>query len=373
MLAVGRRVRALDRDNVGTVESVNDIDGVALVTFLSNDGRTASRALAWADLKMIDTPEPVELTSAATAFLAHRLVDLETAEAQWSSALVARGLSPSAGEELSEAIRMRIERVTADLAAGSPMWLTTWFGPRPPDAIGATVWDDAVSSVAVWRDRHGIRTDMPGLGTAPSDPERQGDWRSASSAALGAHTWLANRTIVAAISIPPLPSTQITERLVELGLLLATAPPDCRGLINRLSNGAVDQADLYDVLVEARSGQSARHSWILTNWPYIVESEELRRLRATCLPVSEAVRRCLDWLSAPDSSDAFGRVGLLAEAAKAGERWLLTALDELDQAGLLDLWTEGRIVTHLHTARDHSTGIDRDHAAMPDLNLTSDL
>jgi conjugative relaxase-like TrwC/TraI family protein len=360
MLAVGRRVRALDRDNVGTVESVDDIEGVALVTFHSNDGRTASRALAWADLKMIDTPGPVELSSAASALLAQRLFEVETADARWSSALVARGISASSGEELSEAMRMRIERVTADLVAGSPTWLTTWFGSRPPDAIGATVWDDAVASVAVWRDRHGISADVPSLGAAPNDPEHQGAWRSANSAALDAHSWLANRATVAPmISIPPMPSTQIRERLAELDLLLSTAPPDCRGIVNRLVNTAVDHAELYDALVEARSGQSARHSWILTSWPYIVESEELRRMHAARPQVSEAVRRCIDWLSASDSSDSLRQLGPFAEAANAGEPWLLTALDELDQAGLLDFWSEGRIVTHLWAARDSERGLER--------------
>lgn len=372
-LAVGRRVRALDRDNVGTVESIDDKHGVALVRFLSNDGRTAARSLAWVDLKVIDGQESVELTSAAKTLLARGLADVQAAEDRWTRALLVAGINPSLAAELSEALRIRSERVAADLVASSPAWLTAWFGRRPSDAIGATMWDDAVADVAVWRDHHGVDAATPGLGAAPSDSAQLGDWRSASVAALDAHRWLAAQpALVPPISISPMHPSQITTRLAELDELLSTAPPDCRRLITRLHEESADQSDVHDALVEAVRGQSARSDWILTSWPNIVEAEELRRVQAACAPVSESVRRCIDWLAASDSSDSLRQLGPLAEAANSGEPWLVTALDELDQAGLLDLWTEGRIVAHLSSVRGHSAGIGSARVSMPAIDLTSD-
>ena len=64
---VGRRVRAIDRDNVGHVLSIDDDAGACLVQFDSIDGRTAIKTLDWSQLVVIDHPDTVEITPAAAA------------------------------------------------------------------------------------------------------------------------------------------------------------------------------------------------------------------------------------------------------------------------------------------------------------------
>ena len=59
------RVRALDRDNVGTIIDLHDTTGDATVLFVADDGTPAVRRLAWSELKPIDHPEPVDLSPAA--------------------------------------------------------------------------------------------------------------------------------------------------------------------------------------------------------------------------------------------------------------------------------------------------------------------
>ena len=62
---IGRRVRALDRDNVGHVIALDDTDGTCDVLFVNDQGRSATRTMAWSDLVVIDQPEPTALTEDA--------------------------------------------------------------------------------------------------------------------------------------------------------------------------------------------------------------------------------------------------------------------------------------------------------------------
>ena len=86
-LDVGRRVRAIDRDNVGHVLAIDDTAGTCTVHFESVEGRTAIRTLDWADLVVIDHPDPVDLTPAAADTLARRALAVEDAEQHWAAAL----------------------------------------------------------------------------------------------------------------------------------------------------------------------------------------------------------------------------------------------------------------------------------------------
>lgn len=51
---VGRRVRALDRDNVGHVITLDDTAATCDVLFANEQGHTATRTIAWTELVVID-------------------------------------------------------------------------------------------------------------------------------------------------------------------------------------------------------------------------------------------------------------------------------------------------------------------------------
>ena len=93
-LTVGRSVRALDRDNIGTVLRVDDEAGTADIRFVSTDGRTAHRTLAWSDLEALDHDDTDTLTPAAAATLARRLADQEARRDRIAARLVTAGLEP---------------------------------------------------------------------------------------------------------------------------------------------------------------------------------------------------------------------------------------------------------------------------------------
>ena len=93
-VAVGRRVRAIDRDNVGLVLGIDDRAGSCEVHFESADGRTAIKTLDWSELVVIDHPEPVDVTAAARATLGAQHRAVNAAEHAWSAALAEYGVSP---------------------------------------------------------------------------------------------------------------------------------------------------------------------------------------------------------------------------------------------------------------------------------------
>jgi hypothetical protein len=70
-------VRALDRDNVGHVIALDDTDGTCDVLFVNDQGRSATRTMAWSELVVIDQPEPTALTEEAVATLRRIADDVE--------------------------------------------------------------------------------------------------------------------------------------------------------------------------------------------------------------------------------------------------------------------------------------------------------
>src|SRR5688572_5913146 len=85
--AVGRRVRAIDRDNVGLILGIDDTAGTCEVHFESVDGRTAVKCVDWSELVVIDQPDSVDTSPAAQAILADRRRSVEIAERAWAAAL----------------------------------------------------------------------------------------------------------------------------------------------------------------------------------------------------------------------------------------------------------------------------------------------
>jgi conjugative relaxase-like TrwC/TraI family protein len=279
VLEEGRRVHAHDHDNVGTVVALDDRHGTATVRFVAATGACAQRTLPWHQLTVIDHPTPVTLTGDADAWLtasAHRLAAIETA---WTDVLARHGVTPGDVDRIGWAADERTTRLTHALRSDPPEWLTWWLGPRPGDPAGATVHDDALTRLAAWRDRRHLPADTPGYGDRPADPPDARSWRAELTALLDTRAWLARRTLEPdPIEPPELTAAQIHTRLDELHALLATAPADQTRLVDRLLAGDLDPAELHASLVEAERTQAARADWILTNWPHVVEHEQLTRL-----------------------------------------------------------------------------------------------
>jgi hypothetical protein len=73
-------------------------------------------------------------------------------------------------------------------------------------------------------------------------------------------------------------ATTVHERRAELQALMSTAPADHRDLVERLTAGNVDAANLHEDLAAAVTTQHDRRDWIIANWPHVVELEQLNAL-----------------------------------------------------------------------------------------------
>jgi len=301
-----RRVRALDRDNVGTVIDVHDTAGDATVRFIAHDGTPAIRTLPWSDLKPIDHPEPVDVSAEAQQWLDREAERIETSGNRWANALADPSVEPGDAALLRRAVRTRQESLARQMHADSPDWLTWWVGARPSDPAGATAWDDTTSTIAAWRDLHHIDPSQPGLGATPTDPEEREQWLDTMAATLAQRAWLGDRDPqVTPAAIPALTPVEIHDRISQLDQLFANAPTDHSRIINDLIAGHLTTPDLHAALSEARSAQTERDRWILANWPSIVEHHELHRLAEQHdplahwpAPIRPSVEAVLDKLAA---------------------------------------------------------------------------
>lgn len=68
------------------------------------------------------------------------------------------------------------------------------------------------------------------------------------------------------------------DRRAELQALMSTAPADHRELIEHLTAGNVGSAEVHEHLVAATTAQQDRRDWIVANWPYVVELEQVNAL-----------------------------------------------------------------------------------------------
>ena len=238
-----------------------------------------SRTLAWSDLRPIDHPQPTPIPGNAQDWLAARRTELDQLGDEWRTGLAAHGLTPDSGSETQQAIAIRSARVAEQLAADPPPWLRWWLGTRPAEPVGATAWDDTIAHIATWRDHQAIPSDTAGLGPEPSDPTLAERWYAAMEQILAVRSWLADRpTQPDPVEIAPLAGVALADRIEALDRLLATAPPDCRDLIDQVLARDTDPGHLHAALVDAHRTQAARRAWILANWPYVVEREQLGRL-----------------------------------------------------------------------------------------------
>ena len=278
--AVGRRARALDRDNVGQVVALSDTDGTCEVLFVNDNGRSAIRTMAWSELVAIDQPEPTALPQEAVATLQRITDDCERAVWEWGDALAADGIEPGDAHRLQRAANVACWRTAHLLSADPPEWLTNWLGPRPTDGPGAVVWDDAVARIARHRAVHEIDDATPGLGPQPPDPQSAEPWHEAMLRTLRDRIWLTDRQHEPRPIGQTMSPTAMHERRAELQDLMNTAPADHRELIERLTTGDAATAEVHEHLAAAVNAQQERQDWIVANWPHIVEFEQLNALIA---------------------------------------------------------------------------------------------
>lgn len=89
-------------------------------------------------------------------------------------------------DERTELIESRARALAEDAVASHEAW-TRRFGPRPADAGGDQAWLAAATTVAAYRDRYKITSDLPAGGGARSDAQR-GDRQRALAALRAARS-----------------------------------------------------------------------------------------------------------------------------------------------------------------------------------------
>ena len=286
LLVEGRRVRALDRDNIGTIVALDDSAGVCDVHFVNDHGRCATRTLGWDQLVVIDHPDPVEPTPTAATTLERIATTVYTAEQQWATELATRGFSPGDATRYQRAINVATERAAHQLRADQPEWLTSWLGPRPTDAPGAAVWDDTTRRLAHYRTLHRLDDSTTGLGPRPDHPDTAAKWQHVMLRTLEDRIWLNDRHHQPTPTLTTRSPADLVERRHQLEQLMRTAPPDQRHIIERLTTSHADPVDLHEHLVAATHAQHARSDWIIANWPHVVELEQINTLIAAQPPLA---------------------------------------------------------------------------------------
>jgi hypothetical protein len=109
--------------------------------------------------------------------------------------------------------------------------------------------------------------------------------------------------------VVPLPAAtphELIERRDELEQLLAAAPTDQQRFIDRIARSELDPTEMHEYLSAALAVQDDRREWILTNWPHLVELEQVTTLIAEQEPLAHwpvaqpaDVRDVLDQLRQP--------------------------------------------------------------------------
>ncbi|MEQ8438060.1 MAG: MobF family relaxase [Ilumatobacter fluminis] len=326
-LAEGRRVRAIDRDNVGHVITIDDTAGHCLIHFENTDGRTATRTLDWNELVVIDRPEPVTLTPTAQATLATRRAAVETAEQTWADALAAHGMVPGDADLYRRATHTALDQAANQLRADQPEWLTAWLGHRPNTPAAATVWDDAVTQIAHHRTLHDIPSNEPGLGHHPDNPEAAERRQTLMMRLLEDRLWLADHPTPTTPPLAHRTPASLIDRQTELEQLLSTAPVDQRNFIDRITHSQLDPIEMHEYLTAAMTEQSARRDWILTNWPHLIELEQVTTLIAAQAPLAH-------WPTAQPSEvqQALVMLRSLAPDVETRETRTLAQIDEAERA-----------------------------------------
>ena len=398
-VALGQRVKAWDRRNIGAVTGLDDTAGTLHVTFVATDGRAATRTLGWGDVTIVDPRQPTARTlSEDAATTLHRLTTGPREQlARWDAHLARHGIQPCDRLVYEHAATVAVDRAASLLAATQPDWLTDLLGSRPLDRPAATqVWDDAVRELAAHRlRRHIIQPSVP---TGPDQPG-DGAWADVGTSVIATRAWLDSHSAGPRVAVVRTRSRrELSSRRAELDTISAAAPPDLRAFIDRIQGGGLlPLADTAQLLQDALATQGARRTWILEHWPHVVEAAEIdhtiRNGRAgpditklietlatasdQRLAMSAADREpWLVTLAAQLVADDSTPVGpnierLLADVASYRHRWDVTGTDplgdgatDIDQVMHRDLLTDA-----IDRALDaHGGGFDDQH--VPIVGLT---
>jgi hypothetical protein len=358
--AVGQRVKALDRHNIGTIEDLNDQQGTVHVVFISPDGDVGERNLPWSQVVILDrAADARELTATAQTALDRYRGGIESKITRWNDTVTALGSYPDEVDHMQRAIHQHVTAAAAQLTGTQPDWLDQLIGPRPADPIGETTWDTAATEIARWRSLHGITE--RGLGTPPAESDLNGQWAQLSRRLAATRNWLA----AAGRHEPSWSATRSHRDLVErrhtLEAILDTAPDDTRGVIVAVRAGQLALTDIDEILRAADTARDARKRWILEHWPHVVEHAE----------VTAALEQ-QQW--GPDRQQLLGDLDEydldppLEHAIDADEPWLQPALCALaiDERGQLN---EAQIdwLNDVATYRDNHRVTTRDPlGALPD-------
>lgn len=188
----GSRVRAADRDNVGTIALIADSAGAAWTRFRSETGHISHRWIPWEELTPLDDAEsaPTELPAAARRHLRVLELEVRAEHERWSRLLATHGVRSDERDLLMAAIHQRTERLAHRLAAQPPAWLDEIIGPAPDDAIGRAVWGDELRRIAAWRDLHRVGPEQPGYGPSPLEPALHHAWLAQHGRTRRIHAWL---------------------------------------------------------------------------------------------------------------------------------------------------------------------------------------
>ncbi len=293
-VAVGQRVKAWDRRNIGTVTALGD-NGTVHVDFVSANGNIAHRTFDWGDITIVDPPQPQSrvLSDHDAATLDHAVAALTDRVDRWQRHLASAGVQPNDAHVYTAAASLAVDRAAAALRAAEPDWLTALLGTRPTDNPAATqVWEDAVRDVAYHRLGAGIADPLE-----PTGPDCLGDsdgavWTAVSATAARARAWLDD--VADQLGPPPTHARtvgQLHDRKAELDVILSTAPADVRGLIEQVQNTEALPFDEIDSLLsDVTTAHRERQQWILQHWPHVVEAAQVATaLEAASVQIEPAV------------------------------------------------------------------------------------
>lgn len=313
-IAIGQLVKAWDRHNIGTVTGLDDTTGRVEVTFVSANGDSAARHLEWGDVSILRPRQPTEraLTPPTVEVLERFVGPIRDQHMRWHAHLQRHGVQADDRHVYTHAAQLAVDRHAAELTAAQPDWLTELIGPRPTDRPAATqIWDDTIRTLAQHRLRHGLTNPATAI-SAEADGDARAVWYDVSASLASARVWLDTHT--------PRPVTrtrslaELITRRAELDQIFASAPPDVRPLLDRLTRA--DQLTLTDttqLIDDALAARGGRREWILHHWPHVVEAHEIDHTLHT-----HAYGPDLD----PILDTLAGGHGTLADAAAAREQWL---------------------------------------------------
>lgn len=276
----GRRVNALDWDNVGTITYLHDSIGAATVQFTTSDGKhTRTKTLPWSEIKPIDQPDTVELTETAARYFDDAHSELERHLDEWNTALGTYDIAPDEPAIIPAAIEHRTRQLTHRFRSTPPPWLRAWYGNRPADPTGAAVYDDELATLAAWRDTQHLDEHTPGYGPQPTNTASLAEWRQHLDRALDTRIWLLqHRPQLDPQQLPAIGLRAARARIAELEQLFATAPPDQRKIVDDILASDLPINDKAEALRLVQHSQSERRDWILEHWPNIIEHQELTAL-----------------------------------------------------------------------------------------------